>query len=91
MSISTNIHRSYVYDPLGPYILLVNNSIEQITPYWSNLINYSHPHIDSLIKSRYYTIDRLSCQPVGCQATPRTLGDRELTYGTFLSSITMYV
>ena len=28
MSISTNIHRPYVCDLLGPYISLVNNSIE---------------------------------------------------------------
>ena len=46
MSISTNIHRPYVCDPLGPYISLVNNSLEQITPYWLTLINYPHPHID---------------------------------------------
>ena len=46
MSISTNIHRHYVCDPLGPYISLVNNSIDQITPYWSTLINYPHPYID---------------------------------------------
>ena len=38
MSISTNIHRTYVCDPLGPYISLVNNSIDPITPYWSTLI-----------------------------------------------------
>ena len=46
MSISTNIHKPYVCDPLGPYISLVNNYIDQITPYWSTLINYPHPHID---------------------------------------------
>ena len=46
MSISTNIHKPYVCDPLGPYISLVNNSIDQITPYWSTLINYPYPHID---------------------------------------------
>ena len=46
MSISTNIHKPYVCDPLGPSISLVNNSIDQITPYWSTLINYPHPHID---------------------------------------------
>ena len=46
VSISTNIHRPYVCDPLGLYISLVNNSIDQITPYWSTLINYPHPHID---------------------------------------------
>ena len=28
--ISTNIYRLYVYDPLGLYISLVNNSIDQI-------------------------------------------------------------
>ena len=44
--ISTNIHRPYVCDPLGPYISLVNNSIGPITPYWSTLINYPHQHID---------------------------------------------
>ena len=32
MFISTNIHRPYVCDPLGPYISLVNNTIDQITP-----------------------------------------------------------
>ena len=46
MSISTNIHRPYVCDPLGLYISLVNNYIDQITLYWSTLINYPHPHID---------------------------------------------
>ena len=46
MSISTNIHRPYACDPLGPYISLVNNSMDQITPYWSTLINYPHSHID---------------------------------------------
>ena len=46
MSISTNIHKPYLCDPLGPYISLVNNSMDQITPYWSNLINYPHPLID---------------------------------------------
>ena len=33
VSISTNIHRPYVCDPLGPYISLLNNSTAQITPY----------------------------------------------------------
>ena len=33
MSISTNIYRTYVCDPLGSYISLVNNSIGPITPY----------------------------------------------------------
>ena len=46
MSISTNIYRPYVCDPLGPYISLVKNSIDQITSYWSTLINYPHPHLD---------------------------------------------
>ena len=46
MSISTNIYKPYVCDPLGPYISLVNNSINQITSYWSTLINYLHLHID---------------------------------------------
>ena len=46
ISISTIIHKPYVCDLLGPYILLVNNSIDQIIPYWSNLINYLYPHIE---------------------------------------------
>ena len=46
MSISTNIHRPYVCDPLGPYISLVDNSIDQITPYRSTFINYLHQHLD---------------------------------------------
>ena len=46
LSISTNIHRPYMCDPLGPYISLVNNSIDQITPYWSTLINYLHQYRD---------------------------------------------
>ena len=46
MYISTNIHKPSVCDPLGPYISLVNNSIDLITPYWSTLINYRHQHID---------------------------------------------
>ena len=46
MSISTNIHKPYVCDPQGPYISLVKNFIDQITPYWSTLINYLYPHID---------------------------------------------
>ena len=33
-SISSDIHRPYACDPLGPYISLVNNSIDPITPYW---------------------------------------------------------
>ena len=33
ISIPINIHRPYVCDPLGLYIFLVNNSIDQITPY----------------------------------------------------------
>ena len=37
MSVSTNIHRPYVCDPLGPYISLLNNPIDQITPYWSTI------------------------------------------------------
>ena len=46
MSISTNIYKPYVYDPLGQYISLFNNSMDQIKPPWSTLINYSHPQID---------------------------------------------
>ena len=75
MSISTNIYRPNVCDPLGPYISLVNNSIDQITPYWSTLINSPHQHINELIKDRFNPNDRLSFQPFGYQATPRTFGD----------------
>ena len=46
MSISINIHRPYVCDPIGPYISLVTNPIDPITPYWLTLINYLHQHID---------------------------------------------
>ena len=77
MFISTNIYRLYVYDPLSSYISLVNNSIDQITPYWSTLINYPHQHIDELIKDRFNLVDKLSCQPIRCQATPCTLRDME--------------
>ena len=77
MFIFTNIHRPYVYDHLGPYISLINTFIDQITPYWSTLINYPHQHIDYLINDRFNPIDMLSCQPVGCQGTPHTLGDME--------------
>ena len=48
ISISPNIHRPYVCDPLGLYISLVNNSIGLITHYWSTLINYLYKHIDKL-------------------------------------------
>ena len=44
--ISTNIYRLYMCDLLGPYISLVNYSIDQITFYRSTLINYPHQHID---------------------------------------------
>ena len=34
ISISTNIYRPYVCDPLGPYISRVYYCIEKIIPYW---------------------------------------------------------
>ena len=77
MSLSTHIHTPYVCDPLGQYMSLVNNSIDQITLYWSILINYPHQNIDKLIKDQFNSIDRLSFQHIGCQATPRTLGNME--------------
>ena len=46
ISISTNIHIAYVCDPLGLCILLVKNSIDLITPYWSTFINDLYEHID---------------------------------------------
>ena len=73
--ISINIHRPYKCDPLGPYISLVNNFIDPITPYCSTLIYYLHQHIDLLIKDQLNLIDRLSCQPIECHATSYTLGD----------------
>ena len=76
MSLSTNIHRPYVPN-VYKYMSLVNNSIDQITLYWSILINYPHQNIDKLIKDQFNSIDRLSFQHVGCQATPRTLGNME--------------
>ena len=60
MSISTNIHRPYVCDPLGIYILLFNNYIDKIKPYWSTLFDYPDQRIDELIKDRFNPIDRLS-------------------------------
>ena len=77
MSISTNIYRPYMCDPLNLYISLVNNSIDQITPYCSTLIYYPHPLIDLLINDQFNPINRLSCQPVVCQATPHIVGDME--------------
>ena len=46
MSISTNIHTPYMCHPLGPYISIVNNSINSPKSYWSTLINYLYQHID---------------------------------------------
>ena len=77
MFISINIDIPYVCDPSSLYISLVRNSIGLIIAYWSTLINYSHQHIDKLIKHRFSPIDRFSCQPLECQATPRTLEDLE--------------
>ena len=57
MSISTNI---YVCDPLAPYISLVNNSIDQMTSYWSTLISYPHQYIDELINDQFNSMDKLS-------------------------------
>ena len=39
--------------------------------------NVINQHIYSLIKVRFNPIDKLSCQPFGCQATPRALEDME--------------
>ena len=64
MYISTNIIRPYMCDPLGLYILLVNKSIDLITSYWSNFINYAYQHIYYLIKGRFNPIDRLSLMDI---------------------------
>ena len=40
LSISTNIDRPNVCDPLSPNILLVTNYIDPITSYWLTFINY---------------------------------------------------
>ena len=37
MSISSNIYRPNVCDPLCSYISLINNSIDLMTPYWFTL------------------------------------------------------
>ena len=42
----TNIHRPYMSDTLGPYISLVNNSIDLIVSYCLTLFNYLHREID---------------------------------------------
>ena len=42
ISISTNIYKPYMCDPLGSYISLINKYASPITPYWSTLINYLH-------------------------------------------------
>ena len=42
MFISTNIHTLYVRDHLGPYILPINNYVDLLKPYLSNVINYMH-------------------------------------------------
>ena len=87
ISISTNIHRPDVCDPLSSYISLVNKSIGLITPHWSSFINYPH-RTYNLIKDQFNPINRLSYQPVGCQATPCTTRDMEyvrtLLYKLFL-------
>ena len=77
MSRFAKVHRPYGCDPLSLYISLVNNSIHPIISYWSTFINYIHQYIYILIKDRFNLIDRSSCQPIGCQATPRILGDME--------------
>ena len=58
MSISTNIYRPYMCDPIRPYISLANNCTNPITSYCSTFINYLHQHIDQLIKNGFNPIDR---------------------------------
>ena len=77
MSILTNIHRHFVYDPLNSYISLVNNSEGLIISYSSTLISYIYQDINQLIKDQFNLVDRLSCYHVGCQAIPRTLEDKD--------------
>ena len=87
MCISTNIHKPSASDPLGPYISLVHNSINQITLYCSTLINYPHQHIDQLMKDRFNPIDRFSSQTVGCQAMSHTLGVMEYIRTPFMEPV----
>ena len=65
-----------MYDPLCQYISLVNVSINPITltslPYQLIVSRYI-----LIGKDSFNLIDKLSCQPGGCQATPRALGDIE--------------
>ena len=66
-----------LYDPLGPYISLVNNSIGPITSYWLTFINYLYQQIDQLMKNRFNRIEKSRCVCVRCQAISYTLGDIE--------------
>ena len=75
MSIFKNIYIPYMCDPLDLYISLGNNSMDPIN--FSTFINCVHQYIYKLIKDQFNPIDRLSCQPVGCQAIRCALGDIE--------------
>ena len=46
MSISISVYRPYLCDLIGPYISLVNNSIDPITSNWLTFINYIYQQID---------------------------------------------
>ena len=70
ISISTDIYWPYVCDPLGPYISLVNDSINPIT-----LTDLSYQLTISKYKQLAKQIDKLSRELGGCQATPSILGD----------------
>ena len=77
MSRSTNAQRPYVYEALGSYISVVNNSIHIITPYWSKFINYLHQKIDLLIKDEFYPINTSNCEPIGFQTILCTPWDKD--------------
>ena len=42
ISLSNNIYKPYMYEHLGSYISLVNNSIDPIQLYWLKFINHLH-------------------------------------------------
>ena len=76
MSISTDVHWPYMCDPLGLYILPINNSIDLIT--LIVLLTIIHINIFiNFIKDWFNLIDKLSYQPIGWQAISRALGNIE--------------
>ena len=61
MSISIDIYRPYICDPIGLYILLVNNSIYPITLIGLYIDGHkmNHTHYMNRIKQCYLFLDNL--------------------------------